>query len=131
MGKTKLEIIDEAVRYYSVGNRRAALEATDGGACEYKTDDGRMCAVGRCLRHPAEGYQYDGTIREIHFADCGGDQTRFDAMFLPRYQGHSVEFWADLQLLHDTMDYWPSEGAGITEAGYDKAANLKKKWGKR
>lgn len=41
--KTKLEIIEETVQYYSEDVTRRASDSS--GVCEYYTFDGRMCAV--------------------------------------------------------------------------------------
>jgi len=101
------EIIDETVRYYSEDlSRRAYVK---GLGCQYLTEDGRMCAVGRCLgnveeiaRHYNAGYMVCNIFESVKFK--------------PQYRGLNVEFWNDLQSLHDPCAYWDG---GLTESGQE------------
>lgn len=122
--KTKIEIIEETVAYYCEDVNRRALN--EHGGCAYLTDDGRMCAVGRCEIDPPK-------INEGGFAKIGSDQNgnslagnRSKIKFKPEYEGHEIEFWEDLQFLHDEDDHWSDDG--ISEKGMDYAEELKKKY---
>jgi hypothetical protein len=104
--KTKNEIIKETVEYYWQDPKR---RASTGLGCHYRVpDDGRMCAVGRCLTAEAlpqaskvmvGAYELAGRL----YADC------LDDLLQPEYRGHSVDFWDRLQTVHDNEHIWDSE----------------------
>ena len=100
---TKLEIIEETVKFYSEDTSRRALNE-DGSRCEYLTLDGKKCAVGRCLDLDSEEL--------LRLNGMGGvfNVYRKDLVFKKEYKGHSVDFWASLQLLHDSESNWTSKG---------------------
>jgi hypothetical protein len=114
MGRlSKLEIIKETVEYYSEDVKRRAIY---NDACVYNTKDGRHCAVGRCMlsKHKKRGvkfeYNYGGSSALItSYSDEG--------LFSPKYRGHDIIFWGDLQALHDTHGYWDENG--LTKFGRD------------
>lgn len=114
--KTKLKIIEETVKYYSEDVRRRAV---NGIQCSYITEDGRMCAVGRCLQNPKE-------FGEISAYDLLLENE--DDIFKPEYQGHDPEFWEGLQKLHDNRKFWTTKGISLN--GQDKVKELKERWGK-
>lgn len=60
MKKTKMEILDETVKYYSTHPR-----ALEGQMCIYLSDEGNKCAFGRCMTASAlsEFGKYNGTIQ--------------------------------------------------------------------
>lgn len=113
--KTKLEIIDETINYFNLGNR--AVDA--GGACKYVTRQGRNCAVGRCMVAP-DPYMW-GCARLI---SINGIRVNLESTLKPEYQGHSVKFWVDLQALHDNRSYWNE--AGLSNYGVVEVEKLKK-----
>ena len=101
--KTRTEIIQETVDYYSEDiSRRAAAD----GSCEYLTNDGRMCAVGRCFNE--EGLE--------KYKDC---HSAFDIEMLSYYkEDYKIDdwlFWQRLQNLHDSPLYWCN--SGLSESG--------------
>lgn len=114
---TPIEIIDETVKYYSEDlNRRAYVP---GNGCQYLTEDGRMCAVGRCLENVEEVAKYFNlghTVDDIH-------ESYLD--FKPQYQGLNKTFWNDLQSLHDPDRYWNSKYGGLTQAGQEWVNSMK------
>ena len=94
------EIIEETVNYYSedVGRR-----ANNLGGYFYRTEDGRMCGVGRCMNEYAD----------FDFGDFVGnyDETyNLENHLQDQYKGHEIEFWKFIQNLHDTSEYWDSNG---------------------
>ena len=105
---TKEEILKETIDFYLTDpKRRASLPSR---ACSYLTDDGRKCAVGRCLK--------PGGLADLRL-DCdeenpsvGNFAKHPDNYLLPQYCGHSEQFWFKLQLLHDR---WPFETAPSEE----------------
>jgi hypothetical protein len=119
MGKTKIEIINETVKYYKTNNRAVTNGvAFDGaGSCEYYLkQDGvvLMCAVGRCLEYPKD---FEGRIHTV--SHIFGE--RLDNYFKEEYRGHGIGFWSDLQLLHDNHIYWNKIKGGneLTELGLE------------
>jgi len=121
---TKVQIIDETIEYYKNNNRGIVNKTLY--ICAYKNDKGDMCAVGRCFT--------PDTLKLIEEKDLIGCTTfglnshiNFDKALKPQYQGHSIEFWRDLQRLHDTMEYWEKTTTGniLTNKGMEKAKQLK------
>lgn len=47
---TKLDIIEETVEYYKTHNRAT----NKAGGCFYLSEQGDMCAIGRCCRRPSQ-----------------------------------------------------------------------------
>lgn len=127
--KTKREIIEETIKYYSKHPR----PVTESGDCYYfkPQDPSCMCAVGRCL-----------TRRNLKVMDMvmdakggsaevmGVDQLDevlggLEAGFKPAYKGHPQQFWMDLQGFHDSDRNW-QEG-GLTSTGQVEANILFRK----
>ncbi len=114
---TKTQIIDETVAYYSEDTSRRAN--TNSACFYYQEATGNMCAVGRCANAPKElgEGKYIGTIlREI--SD--------EQVFKPEYQGHELEFWENLQMVHDRN--WNWDNKGLTECGQKNVQNLKERF---
>lgn len=112
-----VEIIDETVKYYSEDLSRRAY--VPGLGCQYLTDDGRMCAVGRCLENVKEIAKYYNcgyVVDSIHESNLN---------FKPQYQGLTKDFWTDLQSLHDPDRYWNSKYGGLTQAGQEWVHSMK------
>ena len=100
---TKTEIINETVKFYSEDPNRRAIE---GSSClyYYRTESGvQKCAVGRCLIKP--GKTQDGGVFMVF-----GDSCNLNKALKPKYRGHSLEFWEDLQAIHDSHFYWDEKG---------------------
>jgi hypothetical protein len=112
--KTKLEILQETVAYYAADpvGRRAKL----GAKCMYRTPEGRRCAVGRCMtKASVVAYAaYIGTVKNLVSTVLNGAYIGYDTVVrqpLKRnYQGHNLNFWDDLQALHDNNTYWTESG---------------------
>lgn len=104
---TKLEILNETINFYSEDiNRRAVNEDT---ACMYNTEDGRHCAVGRCLTQEIQeqGINFDCNTNSVYRLQT--DYT-LDNILQPQYKGHKTSFWTRLQNLHDESPNWNKEG---------------------
>ena len=94
--KSKKEIIEETVAYIQANGRAVRSSAvTQAEMCAYFTTSGKMCAVGRCLIDPESARQ--GTV---------GCFPNFESALKPEYRGHTINFWSDLQRLHDEKDNW-------------------------
>jgi hypothetical protein len=121
---TELEIIEETVQYYNEDvSRRAYLH----GMCTYYNEHRNMCAVGRCLIDP-EGFQKRATATDFgSIAILVNDfSINLEESLKDEYKGHSLEFWEDLQSLHDYSNHWDSNG--ITEEGITYVEDLKSKY---
>lgn len=104
MVKTQEQVVKETVDYYSEDVSRRAKTAE--GGCAYLTQDGRMCAVGRCLSK--EGLrQYGNSPSFFHHEMID--------LFKSEYQIRDERFWRLLQGLHDTDGYWDENG--LSEEG--------------
>lgn len=120
--KTKIQIIDETVKYYSTHERGIK----PNGNCEYITPEGNMCAVGRCLLKkelPRIIKTNIGPVSDLY------DNYENDPPFKKNYQGHEEYFWSRLQTLHDYKDYWVRNKKGgwdLTEDGKNALAAIKK-----
>jgi hypothetical protein len=93
--------------------------------CVYETEDGKQCAVGRCMTQ-------SGLAFGKHLVDCGKptavssihERSDFgiDIYLKPEYQGLRIEFWEALQHLHDGLCYWDEKG--LSKIGKQKAEIL-------
>lgn len=121
---TKLEIIEETVKFYSKDIRRRSLD-TDG-VCVYNGIHNTHCAVGRALlpkyKKEISGNRGYGVKR---LPKQNGEKS-LDDMLSEKYRGHEEEFWRDLQALHDTDHYWKS--GGLTEYGENWVGELKERY---
>lgn len=132
--KTKEEIIDETVAYYSEDPSRRAVRYDEVRGlqmgCFYLTPDGRKCAVGRALKPQEIGVlrRYDVEGDNINIVDgiLDDNDILLDDLFLEEYQGHEVDFWIDLQDLHDVEEHWNKRG--LTDFGKATLARMKKRW---
>ena len=99
---TKIDIIKETVRFYSKDANRRGLN--HGGSCQYLTEDGKNCAIGRCIKPSkfSKIQNHWGTSQLV--ASTGS--TNIDSLLSKKYHGHSAAFWSDLQDLHDDSINW-------------------------
>ena len=122
--KTKKEILEEAFEYYAADPSRRATNAE--GSCRYLMEDGRKCAVGRCL---IEGKKicYGGLPKDPIFAEVQAQQIDdLDSCLLPEYRGHGVDFWQELQYWHDYCGNFTE--TGLSEKGERDAQFLLNKF---
>jgi len=103
--------------HYNDNNRSVS------GRCHYRTDDGRMCAVGMCMND--EGiYKFGDSIQNVcaiarHLNEkC----QHLDDILKDEYKGHDAFFWNELQILHDNSVYWNEHG--ISNRGKLKVSEL-------
>lgn len=113
--KSKIEIINETVEYYSGDTSRRALNRN--GFCTYLTRDGKMCAFGRCCINPEYLNTIRGTVLDLK--TYLGD---LDEVLREEYRGHSAHFWREIQLLHDTHSFWGKDE--LTPDGRKKVEQL-------
>jgi hypothetical protein len=122
MKLTKIEIINETFEFYSKNPQLRSVGAY-GGMCSYNGGGGKHCAVGRCL---LKKYQKQGSKLKRNTSDLYSflDEHDLDinSMLQPKYRGHGMSFWRDLQSLHDTHSNWYDNG--ITELGRKEVETL-------
>lgn len=99
---SKKEIVDETIQYYLEDPTRRAFTLDSKGRimCWYYMEDGRKCAVGRCMIDSSSFATYRFTPLQI---------AELESLLKPDYRGHSAEFWAQLQQLHDNADWSQNE----------------------
>lgn len=121
--KTTLEIIDGVLAPYIADPSKRSVKHS--GTCSYLMEDGRMCALGQCLdpEHP----NYRHIVNENKPADeipqlNGAEQE----ILKEEFRGHPVEFWQDLQNMHDGFHNW--NPGGMSEHGHARLKLLKLKW---
>lgn len=110
--RTKQEILNFVVWYYSRYPR--AVDYTENGLnmCNYLTKDGKA----RCAHSIFIKTEHIPAIMDSDNVSASGViKGMGDSIHRERYQGHSIEFWSRVQQLHDTNHFWDSEG--LTKKG--------------
>lgn len=133
---TAEEILDETIAFYGAdpAGRRSTVrvhqEMTTTESCRYVSPEGNRCAVGRCLTERAakEAARHHNTRSVGYLAEITTPWSSFDPLLRPRYRGHSLDFWSDLQALHDNEIYWVKGGGGLTPVGMDRAAKIREEY---
>ena len=128
MTMTYAEIINDTVQYYGDDTTRRAQNAD--GSCVYNDlETHRQCAVGRWLSPEGILLTQGSTqnARGLHETmerlDCGAG---LDTLLVPEVRGKPLDFWAALQLLHDSDDCWNL--FGLTARGLSKVNSLLETW---
>ena len=117
---TKLEIIEELFDNGYI--KDPSTSALIHGFCEYEIikENGTIlnCAVGKCLTRQGIEYAKKNDI-------AGVDEfENLEFLLQEKYQGHSIDFWMNLQIMHDGRDFWTLNS--ITEVGKSELNRLKK-----
>jgi hypothetical protein len=112
------EILLETVSFYNSKNRGYD---EDSGNCVYEGSNRNRCAVGRCMTD--EGIKFANTFPNDGGADVNviNDKVNIDSLLQEKYQGASLSFWKELQMLHDTSPCW--DESGITDYGKNRVKN--------
>jgi hypothetical protein len=98
------DILKDTVDYYSKdpANRRSV---TDDGDCMY-TWGKKHCAVGRYLRKEYQDETWsDNNMSAWELSEYSGNMT-IDQFLVDKVHGLDLDFWRDLQDMHDTVGYW-------------------------
>jgi hypothetical protein len=117
--KTKLDIIKETFDYY---NEDPSRRAKVNGRCEYLNSEGNMCAFGRCEINPPISETGNSDAVDNRFSH----EEEMNGALKEEYRGHSMEFWEELQDLHDSDFYWLEDKA--SEAGQSLYRSLVAKY---
>ena len=113
---TKLEIFHELFTNGYMLDPNTKGYDKESSQCQYRTDDGRRCAVGKAISNPHI------TKVATCTAEVGGLDNfvkhqmglpSLDSIMFKKYRGHHINFWSSLQGFHDAH---LSEN-GMTESG--------------
>jgi hypothetical protein len=141
---TKKQIVEETLSYYEKDPGRRAIHP-ETGDCMYNLKDKgglgkwngkyKHCAVGRCLDEKYKMFgealpgNYDSDSVDVtalanKITDAYSLKTKLelDDLLDPKYRGHEIGFWKQLQQLHDREDYWSD-----ISSGYYKTSNKRRK----
>lgn len=90
--KTYKEVIDETVEHY-----KTAPFGFNGSNCVYLTEDGKMCALGRCLNNPELLGSMAVNANVVIDENLGGG-------LKDEYKHlNNAHFWHTLQHYHDCL----------------------------
>ena len=133
---SKEEIINETVKFYSADTKRRSVNGNSKSpTCKYVSEDGRNCAVGRCLTTKIKNKVATSTYNNSAFqglvvgmVGCPWENAHInsDKVLKPSYRGHSIRFWEVLQSLHDVDKFWNETGLSID--GAYELENIKSKY---
>ena len=121
------DILKDTVDYYRADplNRRSV---DDDGNCMYTWGDNH-CAVGRYLKPEYQREDWPDNNMSVYELAEYSDDYSLDQFLVNKAHGLDLQFWRDLQDIHDTPSYWlvlPSEltdrGKEIYVAMQDKIA---------
>lgn len=129
MQKTKLEILDETVQYYTEDPKRRATTKGPLGRnlCVYLAEDGRMCAFSRCMIDPSRAKDVATPCGDM-VERLLGKRVRTDevipvGILKPEYDGYTIHFWLQIQGIHDSGEYWDDKG--MTGIGKERVKTLR------
>jgi hypothetical protein len=133
MKKTYKDVILETVDYYSKNKRGVnGLIAINESRCVYKTSDGAMCAVGRCLTEeylekakdiPGDVYdlfEMSGLVKYKKNKLIVDNEEDIVLMLKEEYSDlNDIHFWRDIQHFHDQDANWleNEKGQVLTDLG--------------
>ena len=98
------DLLKDTVDYYreDPSGRRSV---TDDGDCMYTWGD-RHCAIGRYLKPEYQREDWpDNNMSAYELAEYS-DNYSIDEFLIDKAHGLDVQFWRDLQDIHDTVGYW-------------------------
>jgi len=120
------KIVADTIKFYGKdpANRRSLI----GGNCVYNSKNGTHCAIGRKLKniHKEKGVSLpcnDDDVDSLAHANGFGD---IDEMLVDSARGLSLDFWNDLQNIHDHGTYWDDINGGLSESGKKEVARFRK-----
>lgn len=120
MTKTYSEIVDDIVAYYKT-NPRGLDEKIK--CCTYTG-----CAIGYACGFQVDEWNDLGSIWGV--INAVGEESVWEK-FLPEYRKTNVDFWRDVQMLHDTSENWVENDLGgqdLTDRGKSYVDSIKAKY---
>lgn len=116
---TQEQIVEETIAWYGadpVGRR----SMKSNGACYYAMTRKKRCAVGRCMTIK----NAQATDDRLKWRGRGTSVvaiSNLETLLKPRYRGHPLMFWRDLQKLHDNSFHWGKRGLSEIGVNFVKA----------
>lgn len=110
---TAIDLLNETREYYRTHQR--GVSSTSTGGCQYLTEAGHMCGVGRCFSD--EGRElfggFDGYVLDLLDEMIGRYGTPYD-FFKPQYHHllNDLTLWESIQTLHDNDAHWVANETG-------------------
>jgi hypothetical protein len=120
------EVVRQTIEFYKGS---PAQRAVSNGVCEYVSNDGRRCAVGRCMLESIKHGEYCGTwsalrpgdkLKPLNMNALKAEER--ELLLKPEYRGLSGQMWGRLQYWHDEPIFWNAEG--LTPHGKQEADEL-------
>ena len=103
---SKEQIVRETAASYYLNNRAYSDKWM---SCCYTDTDGNHCAVGRCmLAKKRPSVNTDANTDALD--KIVGENADLDHLLKEKYRGHGLQFWNNLQRLHDRSDHWTEQG---------------------
>jgi hypothetical protein len=117
--KSKLEIIDETIDYYRKNPR-----SIEDFRCLYLGSNNQRCALSRCCTE--EGVlrlsNHEG-VSIVSFIENG---LIIEELLKPEYKGHCLDFWMNLQYIHDYNCLWKDNM--LSDEGIKEVNRIRNKW---
>ena len=111
-----LKIIQDTVTFYGDDPKERRCISADGN-CQYTWGD-KHCAIGRYLKPKYQIETWKENEESVKgLMDCSEDYCEIDWCLRDEVHGLDVEFWADLQDMHDGRRNWNYEDKGLTLDG--------------
>lgn len=111
--KTKQEIINHIINHIQDHGRSIDHD----GRCRYY-NNGNMCAVGVCLENPEEFSNNVATDAGTLLSNRGF------GILKKQFRIKNINFWLDLQSLHDYCRFWESDRS-LSQHGIDALMQFK------
>ena len=114
-----LDILEDTVTFYGEDPKERRC-ITYEGDCQYTWGDNH-CAIGRYLKpkYQIETWRDNGeSVRGL--MDCSEDFSEIDWCLKDEVHGVDVEFWIDLQILHDSRLNWDYKDSGLSTHGQEQ-----------
>ena len=109
-------ILETAAHYADNPPAKRALVTKGDCECLYLTPDGRMCALGRCLKDPKKFAHIHGQVETLVTkikGDFRSPAEALDSILKPQYRGHPLKLWHRLQSFHDSPSNWTNTGLSV------------------
>jgi hypothetical protein len=116
--KTVKEVVLETIEYYENNPERRAVDSRSGVCMYHDKDTDNMCAVGRCMLDPKQGYNCG--VLGLHKNSIEIEEEDVFKEMKEEYSNIAINVWQHLQSFHDLPDYWDENGLTQTGKEYKK-----------
>lgn len=123
--KSKTEIVLETLRFYNRNNR--GYNYQNDHCTYYDEATGNKCAVGRCILDSEiervselERVRFEKKLDGPSVILVADHFKGLDGLLKPEYRGHCIEFWQNLQSIHDDCSIWDENGFYATDYNFEQ-----------